>query len=382
MPTDEKAALDVAGSFYDAALDPSLWPDALQKLSDFTRSYFAHVFVVESTSGLAPSFAAVSHEGPHEALAGYHGHFESIDPRRAAGENLASGTLVPDWKLVSQDEFVRGEFYNDFYAPLGLRWLACGTAYKDDAFAVYLGLTRSASAAPYSDADCQRANLILPHLARAAAVQRRFDSGPFSYGSGFEVLHRIPLGVVILNARGHAVFYNDSAASMLAEEDGLSLTAKGGLDAAVDEDSRALDDAVRRALSLRAGRSLDGGNAVAVRRPSGKRAYSVFVAPAASLDRQLRQDARAAAYAIISNPEHRIQPREALIAKLFGLTSSESEVVSRLAAGYSLSEIASNRGTTIHAVRWLLKKAMAKTDTRNQADLVGLVLSSAATIVE
>ena len=178
------------------------------------------------------------------------------------------------------------------------------------------------------------------------------------------------------------MFYNDSAARVLNGGDGLSLTAKGDLDATVDEDARALSEAVEHALSLRAGRSLEPGNAVTVRRPSGKRAYSVFVVPAASPERQLRQDARAAAYAVISDPEHRVQPREALIAKLFGLTASESEVVSRLAAGYALSEIASQRGTTIHAVRWLLKKAMAKTNTRNQADLVGLVLSSAATVVD
>jgi len=57
----------------------------------------------------------------------------------------------------------------------------------------------------------------------------------------------------------------------------------------------------------------------------------------------------------------------------WGLTPAEASVVSLINSGYTLTEIADLRGTSVHTVRNQVKAALLKTGSRRQADC--LVLS-------
>jgi DNA-binding CsgD family transcriptional regulator len=59
--------------------------------------------------------------------------------------------------------------------------------------------------------------------------------------------------------------------------------------------------------------------------------------------------------------------------RLYGLTEAETEVAIDLATGRALAEIAAARGTSIDTVRSQVKAALAKTNSRRQADLAALV---------
>jgi DNA-binding CsgD family transcriptional regulator len=67
-------------------------------------------------------------------------------------------------------------------------------------------------------------------------------------------------------------------------------------------------------------------------------------------------------------------PSVAHLDERYHLTRAESRVVRRLAAGRSLQEIARELGVGTETVRTHTKRAMAKTDTHRQAELVSLVL--------
>ena len=63
-----------------------------------------------------------------------------------------------------------------------------------------------------------------------------------------------------------------------------------------------------------------------------------------------------------------------LVREVLGLTPAESRVAVLLAMGRSVREIARETGRTENTIRWTLKKALAKTDSTRQADLVRLVM--------
>jgi DNA-binding CsgD family transcriptional regulator len=67
-------------------------------------------------------------------------------------------------------------------------------------------------------------------------------------------------------------------------------------------------------------------------------------------------------------------PTVAQLEARFGLTRAESRVVRRLVAGRSLAEIAVEFEVGVETVRTHAKRAMQKTDTHRQAELVALVL--------
>jgi DNA-binding CsgD family transcriptional regulator len=84
-----------------------------------------------------------------------------------------------------------------------------------------------------------------------------------------------------------------------------------------------------------------------------------------------------AALVIVADPEAAPQAPAGVLQKLYGLTPAEAGLTQALAAGRTLQEYADAAQVTCETARWRLKQVLATTDTRRQADLVRLLLSSA-----
>jgi DNA-binding CsgD family transcriptional regulator len=72
--------------------------------------------------------------------------------------------------------------------------------------------------------------------------------------------------------------------------------------------------------------------------------------------------------------EPTVAPSMAMLEHRYALTRAESRIVRRLAAGRSLGEIARELGVGTETVRTHTKRAMQKTNTHRQAELVALLL--------
>ena len=123
------------------------------------------------------------------------------------------------------------------------------------------------------------------------------------------------------------------------------------------------------------------GDVLSVTRPSGRRPFLLMVGPllAAHPDSSI-DDAKAILF--IADPEGgRITTTEVL-ETLYQLTHAEAELVRLMAEGYSLEEVAAERGVTMNTVRSQLKQVFAKTDTSRQGELVHLVLTGIASVRE
>jgi DNA-binding CsgD family transcriptional regulator len=67
-------------------------------------------------------------------------------------------------------------------------------------------------------------------------------------------------------------------------------------------------------------------------------------------------------------------PAECFLRRVCGLTQAEERLSELLVRGYCLRDCAEMSGISIHTARCHLKRAMGKTRTRRQAQLVALVL--------
>lgn len=86
--------------------------------------------------------------------------------------------------------------------------------------------------------------------------------------------------------------------------------------------------------------------------------------------------APAALIAYIHGDQQPGQERVEQISGLFGLTNQEAKLALALSRGRSIAESASDQNISVHTARLYSKRIYAKTDTRGQADLVRLILSS------
>ncbi|MGO4570902.1 helix-turn-helix transcriptional regulator [Microvirga sp. 2TAF3] len=77
--------------------------------------------------------------------------------------------------------------------------------------------------------------------------------------------------------------------------------------------------------------------------------------------------------AIVVDPEYCPEPMPELLPQVFGLTKKETQVAIQLMCGNTLQEIAQNTGIGLGTIRTQTKAILAKTETKRQAELVGLL---------
>ena len=121
--------------------------------------------------------------------------------------------------------------------------------------------------------------------------------------------------------------------------------------------------------------------ALAISRPSGKRAFPVLVTPL--LEGEPGDVTEGAVVSVLlgdSDARQAIAPE--VLQTFYDLTPAEAELVGLLAEGVSLEEAAKRRGVTINTVRSQLKNVFAKTDTNRQGELIRLVLTGSVSFPE
>jgi len=94
--------------------------------------------------------------------------------------------------------------------------------------------------------------------------------------------------------------------------------------------------------------------------------------------RRSRLDGRAPmALVFLRDPESTtVSPGQ--LRDIFGFTRSEAAIAVELVRGRSLAQVAAAQGVSLETVRSHLKRLLAKTGTRRQAEVVGLIIRSVA----
>jgi DNA-binding CsgD family transcriptional regulator len=114
---------------------------------------------------------------------------------------------------------------------------------------------------------------------------------------------------------------------------------------------------------------------VAIARP-GRRAMAVYAIPLSSLIRDVLAGVRA--IVVVRDLEECCMPPETHIRNLFGLTSAEAKLATRIASGEQLEVAADELGIAYQTARNQMQAIFAKTDTHRQAEIVALFARLAA----
>lgn len=184
-------------------------------------------------------------------------------------------------------------------------------------------------------------------------------------------LDRAPAGVFLVDREGRILHANAAAARFVAGEgrDGLFATAAHGRrlrlsDPAGDHRFRSCLADVLRAAAGDASRSM-------TLVPDGLRGVGLFLSSVRGTTGE------AGAVVHVADPDS-LMPVEERLETLFGLRPHEAQLACQLATGKSLCEAAVALGLTESTVRTYCKTTMAKIGVRRQAELVHVVLGSAA----
>jgi DNA-binding CsgD family transcriptional regulator len=285
-------------------------------------------------------------------------------------------------KLFSDEERKRSDFYAEWMEPEGLAPegpVAHHFGEEDGLPVAAVALYRRVGGRRFTDDDLRLGDLLVPHLARAFRLHRRFGGAQHGRLAMAEVMNRLALGVMLVDRERRPIVSNRTADRLVALNDGLLLSADR-LRAANPRDDAVLQRLLGDAIAGAHDRS-HTDRVMAISRPSGKRAFPVLIAPL--LEGEPGDAAEnAVASVLFGDPDARQAINPQVLQTFYDLTPAEAALVGLLAEGVSLEEAAKRRGVAINTVRSQLKNVFAKTDTNRQGELIRLVLTGAASFPE
>jgi DNA-binding CsgD family transcriptional regulator len=182
-------------------------------------------------------------------------------------------------------------------------------------------------------------------------------------------LNLLPTAVWILDGNGRLLFANRADREVDTRHDGLWLDRDGHPTAADPRDRRALKRSIASTIAAGRGVGLGVEGAVVIRRRRHQEPLQVMLYP-------LCRDAilpGSAAAMFIFEPEKRLVPEADLLRIFYGLTSAEAQLACALAQGETLESYGERQRLTTNTVRTHVKRALAKTGTHQQSQLVALL---------
>lgn len=207
------------------------------------------------------------------------------------------------------------------------------------------------------------------HLRRALEMQRRFKEIETRQIALEDALNRLTTGVILLDSRLMVMFANSGAHRILVQKNGLILR-DGMLAAQNKSDSVKLGQTLQEILGIVKPQRRNGVLWIS---RCGKKPIGVVTLRVESGNRL------AAAVAVyISDPDSGMFPDPDLVRQLYQLTPAETALALQLLQGNRLEESAHALGISLNTARTHLKRALNKTDTRRQADLIRLLLTGPA----
>ena len=362
--------LDVVGRIYDAALRPNDFSDALaaigRSINAKTGAFIVedlqkHRLVSSATLDITPEQLEIYERDWLLKDVGLH----DVLPR------LPEGALATDEDVP---HFRRLEIYEKWFRPEEMdHMVGCLPAKEEDLLGL-VAFHRPRRKGPFRPDELARLRSLIPHLARAATLQRHLLDAQSKAALSATALDELATGVVIVDAKGIAKLVNRAAHVILTCADGLVLGRRGVRAVRADEDAQ-LQALIHGATVTGSRLGADAGGVVRISRPSLRRSLVVLVSPIRSDTPFLRKE-DAAAVIFIRDPEGESETAPRSLQRLFGLTATEARVCSELVHGKSIGEISDQLRLARDTVRKHVKQIFAKTGTNRQAGLATLILST------
>jgi hypothetical protein len=296
-----------------------------------------------------------------------YGAYAHLDPMPRAYAALATGTVTTSNRIVPEGNR-RRVFVNEYLHPLGAsEALGCSLLSDDGRFAA-LSILQGTKQNSFDDDDIACLERLTPHLTRALQIRRLFLQSE-ARGKALEsIVDRNETGMIGLRGGGPALFVNGAARAVAAARDGIGIDRHGRL-LATDR------VAATRLAALQADVMRGGaGGLVRIPRPSGGPPYIILVCQLPSGD-DLFPNSQGGVLFAIHDPARRKTPTERRIAEVLHIPLGAAKLVQAMLEGVDLKDYAVRAGISMNTVRFHLKTAFARTETRSQADLMRNALS-------
>lgn len=373
------AAID---AIYAAALDESLWPQAMAGMIDATGSVAATFCVIDGTvPGEAARTPIFTHTNFDDGfIRDYLDHMIEHDPTVQAILRHPDQRIFHDSRLVSESAKNRHAYYDWHSRHSDTRHRIASMASPAPGLRAGLTVHRTRRQGDYDQTALDHVSLLCGHLERALEIGFRLGTLGTLRQVSEDLLDRNPFGILLLDRQGRVLLANAAARRLGAAGDGLRLDSHG-FALSRQTDNRLLQAILGRAIAANEPGGAATGNSMQALRPSGKRPYTILAAPLSG-ELPAMTLFRPAACVIIVDPEDTPPLPEDHLRQLYGLTRSECRLALQIALGADLKGAAETLGIGYQTARTQLSAIFRKTGTGRQGELVRLLLTSNPQLID
>ncbi len=362
-------------AIYAAAVEPAQWANALDALRRLCKAESSSYTLQHTTNGTGTR-TAIGYDLVHQPR-----YFDGYAARNELFTGLLRqpiGVPHPHQALIDDDDvFRRGYYFNEYCRPNGLHFMAGLIITQRNDITEWVTVNRGPRGEPYDRQQLRALAWLAPHLRRASETSYRLAEAHAARTAWETALDTLRYGVVLLDQRGRVVFANQTARQLDAARDGLALRRACA-------SAPAAAGPLARAIGLAIEGDRDGvrhGPHVALPRRETAYPLSAIVMP---LPRESRWQLSAAPVVLLLlvDPAQPANADAQALMTLFGLTAREAALTKLLADGGRLDDAAERLGIGRETARTHLARALDKTGTERQTDLVRLALAAALPIAD
>ncbi|MDO7835571.1 helix-turn-helix transcriptional regulator [Sphingobium sp. HBC34] len=208
-----------------------------------------------------------------------------------------------------------------------------------------------------------------PHLLSLARISAKLRTACATENMLTAIMDQLRVGIVSCTAAGQVRWHNRAADKMLGR--GAALTVGNGWLRGCSPDNR------NRLTGLLSPSGVDEVAAARFCQSDGGAIQAIALpADALCMAEDGWRDTREERIVILTDCAHMPFLSLPHVMSLFGLTCAEAQLSIALCQGLSLDQYAMRKGISVGTVRIQMKRILAKTDSRRQADLVGKLCNS------
>ncbi len=364
----ETAMLAAVAAIYDAGVDPSLWPTAMEHMAEMLHATAGVVGLVDASSEI--TFRSPVRADP-KVMSEYLDFHRKADPTTSGLWARPPRQAFSDEMIGPKRELWKSELYNEWIKPNDLEHSIQGFAFRDGGRNGFLALARAPHLSAFTQAEVDVVTALLPHIARALHVQIRLQMAEISRDGMADALDRMPQAVLLVDAQARVLHLNQAAETLFSPV-GQSGEGSRGLVPGRPDQSRALRALVTRA-SLSGPDRVGGSMLLDLPRVRGRLVAHVVPCRAAT-DIAWGFTFHPTAIVIVAEPRRTVTGEaQRTLRTLFGLTAAEAKAACLVAGGSGVAAAAAALGVEPSTVRTHLVRAYAKTGVPGQAKLSALL---------
>jgi DNA-binding CsgD family transcriptional regulator/PAS domain-containing protein len=375
MPVDDEKLNMLVQRIYDAALDDALWPAVIREVKRLIKASDSTLYSPRLDENSKPFTLSPFEQVGIEAWTDYESYYWQHDVwvNEIIRQNLAqTGIISHGDHLIERNAFRQTVIYNDFLMPkLGrvevvMGAVVCDASQPEQSPPMYLSFYNTTFAESFTQQDEALVRHLLPHLHRALRVRWKIAHEQQARLLREQALDCIGTAILLLDSTGRILFANQKA-ELLIHQGGHPTVLHGRLCSLDIAKNNAIRQALHRTQAgLGSTLRLDNGDTIGMRvltfSPISEKSGDNLSIPARIL-------------VMISEPEKASPDDLSALASLYKLTTAETRVLKLLLQQQGTKEIAETLHVSMATLRSQLRALFAKTNTKNQRELVRFCLA-------